>query len=447
MFDHDRLRYKDSQLPYDFSTLYITSSPLLHHHPTTIASRALQASSSRPTMSEFAAYTANGTNKTSSDGSELTSAVNAWASETNPASFDFRSDVTTKPTASMLAAIANCTLLDDVFMEDPTTLSLERFIADLTGKEDAVLVLSGTMGNQVALRSHLAAPPQAVVCDRRAHIIQYEAGGVASLSQAMVTPIDAKNGSYITLEEIQEYAVISDDVHACPTRVVSLENTLGGTIMPLSEVKRIAAWARQNDIIMHMDGARLWEAVAAGAGTLKEFCAEMDSLSLCFSKGLGAPIGSIIVGTSKFIKRCRWIRKSIGGGLRQAGVVAAPARVAVEETFLSGKLAKTHGTAKVIAKLWTDMGGKLSYPVDTNMVWLDLKSSGIELNRWIELGDKYGVKIRGGRLVIHYQIGDEAVERLKQVFNEALTGQVGEKKDDEKHVDVEGIKLKGKGVE
>jgi threonine aldolase len=396
-------------------------------------------------MSEFAAYTANGTKPTPKNGAKTND--NAWGGKSNPAAFDFRSDVTTTPTASMLNAIAQCTLLDDVFMEDPTTLDLERFIAELTGKEDAVFVLSGTMGNQVALRTHLTAPPQAVLADRRGHIIQYEAGGVASLSQAMTQPIDAKNKKYITLEEVKEYAVISDDVHACPTRVISLENTLNGTIMPLSEVRRISAWARENGIIMHMDGARLWEAVAAGAGTLKEFCAEMDSLSLCFSKGLGAPIGSIVVGNKPFIKRCRWIRKSIGGGLRQAGVVAAPARVAVEETFLGGKLTQSHENAKRVAKTWTDLGGKMAYPVDTNMVWVDLKASGVELNQFIELGEQYGVRLMGGRLLVHYQIGEEAIDALTQLFRDVLKGKVGEGKTNIAEIDVEDMKLKGKGVE
>jgi threonine aldolase len=397
-------------------------------------------------MSEFAAYTANGT-KT---GAQSASAVsgNAWGAQNNPAAFDFRSDVTTTPTASMLAAIGQCTLLDDVFMEDPTTLSLERFIADLTGKEDAVLVMSGSMGNQVALRSHLTAPPHAILCDRRCHIINYEAGGVASLSQAMVQTVDAKNKKYMTLEEIKEHAVISDDVHACPTRVIELENTLNGAIMPLEEVRRISAWAREHGIIMHMDGARLWEAVAAGAGTLKEFCAEMDSVSLCFSKGLGAPIGSIVIGSKPFIKRCRWVRKSIGGGLRQAGVVAAPARVAVEETFLGGKLAQSHENARRIEKIWTDLGGKTDYPVDTNMVWLNIEATGVDVNTFIELSEKYGLKIRGGRLVIHYQIGEEAIQRLTQLFTEVLKGHEGKSKEEE--VDVipaEQMKLKGKGVE
>jgi threonine aldolase len=400
-------------------------------------------------MSEFAAYTAKGSKSAPTNGTDVNGSAKstAWGADENPAAFDFRSDVHTTPTASMLRAIQQCTLLDDVTMEDPTTLSLERFIADLTDKEDALLVLSGTMGNQVALRSHLVAPPQAVLCDRRGHIINYEAGGVASLSQAMMQPIDAKNGTYITLEEIQQYAVISDDVHACPTRVISLENTLNGAIMPLSEVRRISSWARENDIIMHLDGARLWEAVAAGAGSLKEFCAEFDSISLCFSKGLGAPIGSIIVGTKTFIKRSRWIRKSIGGGLRQAGVVAAPARVAVEETFLGGKLAQSHETAKQIQKIWTDLGGKVQYPVDTNMVWLDLGAHDIDINQFIELAEKYGVRVRGGRFVVHYQIGEDAVERLRKVFTETLTGKASAGKKQSAEHDPEELKMKGKGVE
>ena len=371
----------------------------------------------------------------------------AWGNEYNPAAFDFRSDVHTTPTLSMLKAIQECTLLDDVAMEDPTTLGLEKFIAELTGKEDALLVLSGSMGNQVALRSHLVSAPHAIVCDRRSHIIQYEAGGVASLSQALTQPIDAKNGAYITLEEVQKYAVISDDIHSCPTRVISLENTLNGAIMPLSEVRRIAAWGRENGIILHMDGARLWEAVAAGAGTLKEFCAEMDSLSLCFSKGLGAPIGSIIVGTKAFIKRSRWIRKAIGGALRQAGVVAAPARVAVEETFLGGRLTESHEKAKRVQKIWTDLGGKLDYPVDSNMVWLNLEAHNIDVNHFIETGDKYGVRTRGGRFVVHYQISEEAIEALRKLFTEVLAGKEGEGKKAEASHDPEELKMNGKGVE
>ncbi|EDU50637.1 threonine aldolase [Pyrenophora tritici-repentis Pt-1C-BFP] len=348
-------------------------------HPSLVPVRQLH--STRIAMSEFSQYTAKSsksvTNGATHDGS-------AWGGKKNPAAFDFRSDVHTTPTRSMLKAIQECSLLDDVMMEDPTTKSLERFVSDLTGKEDALLVLSGTMGNQVALRAHLAQPPHAVLCDRRGHIINYEAGGVATLSQAMVQPLDAKNGTYLTLEDIQN---------------------------------------------------------------LKDYCAEFDTISLCISKGLGAPIGSIIVGTKAFIKRSRWIRKSIGGGLRQAGVVAAPMRVAIEETFLGGKLTQSHENAKKIAKIWTDLGGKLQYPVDTNMVWLDLEAHEVNINNFIELGEKYGVTIRGGRLVVHYQIGEEAIEALRKVFTETLTGKESEGKLAEAPHDPEDLKLKGKGVE
>ncbi|KAF1952757.1 hypothetical protein CC80DRAFT_495094 [Byssothecium circinans] len=441
------VRRSANSIPIDLTRLAARLLNLRHRFLCpTIALRSFHPPPPRLAMSEFAAYTANGA-KPSKRHDSLINGGNAWGAQENPAAFDFRSDVTTTPTASMLNAIAQCTLFDDVFMEDPTTNSLERFIADLTGKEDAVLVLSGSMGNQVALRSHLTAPPHAILCDRRAHIIQYEAGGVASLSQALVQPIDAKNGKYITLEEIKAHAVISDDVHACPTRVIELENTLNGTIIPLAEVRRISAWAREQGIILHMDGARLWEAVAAGAGTLKEYCAEMDSVSLCFSKGLGAPIGSIVIGSKPFIKRCRWIRKSIGGGLRQAGVVAAPARVAVEETFLGGKLAQSHENARRIEKIWTDLGGKTDYPVETNMVWLSIESSGVDLNTFIELGEKYSVRVRGGRLVVHYQIGEEAISRLTQLFTDVLKGKEGRSKKRKAEIPAEELKQEGKGVE
>ncbi|OBT53004.1 hypothetical protein VE04_06227, partial [Pseudogymnoascus sp. 24MN13] len=224
-----------------------------------------------------------------------------WTSP-DRSSADFRSDVVTSPTASMLHAISSATLLDDVFCEDPSTISLETRLASLTGHESAVL------------------PPHAVLCDDRAHILEWEAGGVASLSGALVQGVVPGNGRFLTLEDVKRKVVLSDDVHACPTRVISLENTLGGSIMPLDETRRIAGWARENGILMHLDGARLWEAVVAGAGGLEEYTRCFDTVSLCFSKGLGAPIGSILLGSKEVVKRARWVRKSIGGGLRQSGV-------------------------------------------------------------------------------------------------------------------------------
>ena len=322
----------------------------------------------------------------------------------------------------MLAAITSTTLLDDVFQSDPTTNNLENFLADLTGKDAALLVLSGTMGNQVSIRTHLLAPPHSVLTDHRAHIMEYEAGGVASLCGALVKTIEPKNGKYLTLEDVQKKAVISDNVHACPTRLISLENTLAGIILPLKECQRISAWAKENDIIVHLDGARLWEAVASGAGSLKDYCACFDSISLCFSKGLGAPIGSIIVGTHAFIKRALWIRKSIGGGLRQAGVVTAAARVAVEDTFLGERLKASHERARRIGELWEGYGGVTTNPVETNMVWFDLEAAGVSAERFVEMGELVGVRVMGGRLVVHYQIGEEAVRRLERLMQAIFQG-------------------------
>ncbi|KAL7921013.1 pyridoxal phosphate-dependent transferase [Trichoderma austrokoningii] len=350
---------------------------------------------------------------------------NAWVGVKGAGSLDLRSDVMTTPTPSMLAAISKCTLRDDVFGEDPTTQDLEAHVAKLTGKEAGLFVLSGTMGNQVSLRSLLVQPPHAVLADHRSHIILYEAGGVSSLTGATVKPVVPKNGIHLTLEDIQANVVISDNVHDCPTRVISLENTLNGMVMPLSEVQRISRFARENGIKMHCDGARLWEAVVAGAGTLTEFCAQFDTLSLCFSKGLGAPVGSIIVGDAKTLQHARWTRKAIGGGMRQPGFITACARVAVYETFgtkddgSDGLLKQSHTMAKKVEALWTGMGGKLVHPVHTNMAWLDIEAAGCSTDRFVELGAAEGLKLGGGRLVTHYQIaqnGDEVLARLERVF-------------------------------
>jgi threonine aldolase len=356
------------------------------------------------------------------------SEVSYWAipGGSSAAAFDFRSDTMTTPTVSMLKAIQSTTLLDDVFLEDPTTTDLEAHCAQLSGHEAGLLVMSGTMGNQVALRSHLLQPPHSVLCDIRGHIVNYEAGGVSSLSQAMLIPVMPSNNHHLTLEDVKKHTIISDDVHACPTRVISLENTLNGMIMPLSEVRRISAFAREHKIKMHLDGARIWEAVAADAGTLPDFCKEFDSVSMCFSKGLGAPIGSVIVGSADFIKHCRRIRKAIGGGTRQAGVISAAARVAVDEGFgigptgEGGKLRESHARARRIEEIWVKKGGKLANPVETNMVWLDIEECGVSVDEMAEISAEEGLKGRGGRLVVHYQINDEAVARLERVMDRML---------------------------
>ncbi|PYI16914.1 l-allo-threonine aldolase [Aspergillus japonicus CBS 114.51] len=351
----------------------------------------------------------------------------AWDSP-GQAAYDFRSDYVTSPNIAMLASIINTSLLDDVMKEDPTTNSFQEFIAQLTGHEDSLLVMSGTMGNQVALRTALLAPPYSILADSRSHIIGMEAGGPSTLCGALMQGVAPSNGHHLTLEDVKRHVTLREDVYDCPTRIISLENTLSGTIMPLEDVRAISNWARSQDppIHMHLDGARLWEAVAAGAGTLKEYATCFDSAQLCFTKGLGAPIGSIVIGNKAFIKRARWMRKLLGGGIRAAGIVCAPARVAVEQIFLGGRLRANQETAKRLSKLWVSLGGKLQHPTETNMIWLDLEAAGIDKEHFADLAENAGVKtMRGrlqGRLIIHYQICDRALEALANLFAEILKG-------------------------
>src|SRR5579871_3805857 len=227
------------------------------------------------------------------------------------------------------------TFTDDIYSRDPTTVRLETEVANLTGHEDAMFVPSGTMGNQLCLRTHLRQPPHSVLCDERAHIYTNEAGGVAMWSQAMVTTIRPKNGRYITLEEVKA-KIVGEDVHYAPSRVVSLENTLHGLVLPLEEARRISEYIRseyKGKIKLHLDGtirddisdkgARLWNAVVAENISIERYCSLFDSVSLCFSKGLSTPVGSVIVGSTPFIKKARHFKKAMGGSVRNPGILSA----------------------------------------------------------------------------------------------------------------------------
>ncbi|CAE7034252.1 hypothetical protein P3342_007280 [Pyrenophora teres f. teres] len=342
------------------------------------------------------------------------------------AAFDFRSDVVTTPSISMLRAITRTTLNDDVYGEDSTTTEFEQEIANLCRHEAAAFVMSGTMANQLALRTLLWQPPHAILADADAHIVHWEAGGIAHLSGAMLQAVQPSNGLYLTLEDIQKHAILSDDVHKCPTRVVSIENTSNGTIVPLEEMQRLKAWAEKAGIQVHIDGARLWEAIAAGSGTLAEYAQCSDLLTLDFSKGLGAPMGAMVVGSTESIKRLRRIRKSIGGGMRQSGVLVAAARQALLENFgvsqqdERGILKKSHSLAKTVEKLWAERGGKFLRLVETNIVWLDLDASGVTEKEWVEAGQQHGLKLMGKRVVTHYQICDDAMSALQSVIEEVF---------------------------
>ncbi|KAI1366274.1 l-allo-threonine aldolase [Xylaria arbuscula] len=354
----------------------------------------------------------------------LSSSTLAW-SHSNEASNDFRSDSYTKPTMPMLEAIITASLGNGDTDEDAATRSLQTYIADLVGHEASLLVASGTMGNSVAHQAALRTPPYSILADARGHFYNYECGGAAYISGAQIRQVVASNGHHLTLEDVRRAAVVRESIYEVPTRVISLENTLNGTIMPLAEVRAISQWARGQDppIHMHLDGTRLWEAVAAGAFTLHEIGACFDSIQMCFTKGLGAPLGSIVTGSEAYIKRATWYRKLLGGGMRATGIIAAPARVGVDQVFFGGKLKEAQDKARYASDLWESFGGKLLMPTETNLVWLDLDGSGVGYNDFYPLAEKYDLKFRDlqiGRLCFHYQITDAALERLCDLLREVL---------------------------
>ncbi|KAL9104368.1 MAG: hypothetical protein Q9163_000668 [Psora crenata] len=314
--------------------------------------------------------------------------------------------------------------LRDAF--DDTCPDLEQHVAALCGKPAALFCISGTMANQIALRCHLFQPPMAILADYRSHILNMEAGGMATLTGALIQAVTPKNGVYMTLDDVRRCAVLKDDLYSCPTRVIVIENPHAGSIMPLSEFKAIAAFAHSHGIRVHVDGARLWEAVAAGAGTLREFCSVVDSVSMCFTKGLCAPAGSILVGSRECIAHARKVRKSIGGAMRQPGIAVAMAMAGLREIFEDAKpgkrdgLRRGHEMAKEIAQAWTGAGGRVSMPVQTNMVCLDLEAAGIEQEAWVRGGKERGLKLRESRIVMHYQIDRDAIDTLKTYIRDTL---------------------------
>lgn len=336
----------------------------------------------------------------------------------------------TTPSTGMLNAIIHATLHDDVYREDLTTTRFEQEMATLCGHEDGAFVITGTMANQLSIMTLLSQPPYAVLADAGAHLVNFEAGGPSHLTGAMIQAIQPINRKYLTLEDILRHAVVSDDVQRCPTRVISLEQTTStGLVMPLDELRRIHAWANDRGILVHIDGARLWEAVATGAGSTRDFGQCCDILTLEFGKNLGAPMGAMVLGSSERMGRLRRLRKCVGGGMRQSGILAAAARQAVVENFgediwdTRGTLTACHKLSKHIGQMWTDFGGKLLYEPQTNMVWVDLNGASLTTSEWNQIGLRHGIKLAGCRIVIHHQVCDEAVQRLKGVFEEVLGGQ------------------------
>lgn len=336
---------------------------------------------------------------------------------------DFRSDTFTLPTQHMnevvLEKLSQGTLLlgDSVYKEDPYTLELELKMAELTGKEAALFCVSGTMSNQIGLRAALQQPPYSILCDHRAHIFLHEAGGTATLSQAMVHPVTPENGDYLTLDDIVENFTPDDgDIHGAPTKVISMENTLHGALTPIEEIRKISEFARSQGIWMHLDGARLINASVATGISLKEYCQYFDSVSICLSKSLGAPIGSVLVGERKFIEKSNHFKKQAGGGIRQAGMMTLMALTALEDNW--DHISIAHEFAKDVGEFCKKHDILVESPVDTNFVFIDLKKNKINDAALVKFGEKHDVKLMGGRIAFHFQLSEESVENLKAALYE-----------------------------
>jgi threonine aldolase len=258
---------------------------------------------------------------------------------------------------------------DDVFGEDPTVNELQERIAQLLDKEAALFVTSGTQANQVSLNTHTQ-PGEEVICDYHSHIFNYEAGAAGMLSGVQLHPLPGPYG-HPTLDQITE-AIRPPDDHYPRTCLICLENThnrAGGTILPQAELKRISGFAQERELKMHLDGARLWNAVVATGITPAEYARHFDSISVCFSKGLGAPVGSMIAGSGDFIKRAHYYRKAYGGGTRQIGILAAACLYALKHNI--DRLAEDHQHARMLAGALQSCGGVFkvdSQVVQTNIV-------------------------------------------------------------------------------
>lgn len=290
---------------------------------------------------------------------------------------DLRSDTVTKPDAGMRKAMAEAEVGDDVFNGDPTVIRLQEQIAELFGKEAALFTPSGTMANQIVFKS-IARPGWELLCERECHIGSYEAAGPAAHSGLLVNFLDSERG-FFTAEQVRD-SIRPINEHCPLTKIVELENTHnrhGGTICSLDQIKEIAEVCREHDLHFHLDGARIWNAHVASGVSLADYAGPFDTVSVCLSKGLGAPMGSLTIGTKDFMAQARRMRKLFGGGLRQVGIVAAAGLYALDNNLQ--KLKDDHANARLLAEGLNDFGG-VSVDltrVETNIVVADISGLGI----------------------------------------------------------------------
>ncbi|MDI6695512.1 MAG: low-specificity L-threonine aldolase [Anaerolineales bacterium] len=340
---------------------------------------------------------------------------------------DLRSDTVTRPTPAMRRAMAEAEVGDDVYGEDPTINRLQELAAHMLGKEAGLFVASGTMGNLAAILAHCNRGDEVILGDK-AHTFLFEAGGISALGGVHSCQLPNQPDGTLEIGAIRA-AIREEDDHHPVTRLISLENThnrCGGVALSVDYTRQVKALAEEYGLLLHLDGARLFNAAIALGVSAKELAEPADSVTVCLSKGLCAPVGSVLCGSEAFIRQARRIRKQLGGGMRQAGVLAAAGIVALET--MVERLAEDHARARRLAQGLSSVPGLIldAGTPHTNMVYLSLDetiplSAEQVVERLAERGVKVGaVGPRQFRLVTHYWIDDEAVDDAVEAFGQVL---------------------------
>ncbi len=334
---------------------------------------------------------------------------------------DLRSDTVTKPSKLMLEAMMNAQVGDDVFGDDPTVIELENKAAAMFGLEAGLFCLSGTQTNQLGIKAQTQSG-QEVICDKYSHIYLYEGGGLATNSQLSVALLDGNRGR-ISAEQVKAAINNPEDIHRPITSLVSVENTMnkgGGSIYEMEELYKIKDVCKENDLIFHLDGARIFNAIVAKNQNSAEYGQIFDSISICLSKGLGCPVGSVLLGSKAMIKKARRLRKAMGGGWRQAGFLAAAGIYALENNI--ERLKSDHIRAQKIGQLLENQPFAESiYPIDTNIVIFKLIDS-ISENEFVLKAKEEGLLcVAFGknlvRFVTHLDFTDEHLNEFEQVVH------------------------------
>jgi threonine aldolase len=333
---------------------------------------------------------------------------------------DFRSDTVTRPTPEMLKAMFAAQVGDDVFGDDPTINALEAKAAGMFGMDAALFCASGTMANQISIKAHTQ-PGDEVICHKLSHVYYYEGGGIAMNSGASVCLLDGDQGR-ITAKDVALHINPSNDVHRPLTRLVSVENTMnkgGGSIYDFNELIAIGKVCRENGLKFHLDGARLFNALVETKETPSDYGQLFDSISICISKGLGAPVGSVLIGSKDFIRRARRIRKVFGGGMRQAGYLAAACIYALDNHV--ERLRDDHRRAKQLESLLKSLPYvKSVMPVQTNLVFFSLKSEMpvADFLNTLRENDIRAMALapQEVRFVTHLDITDEMMVKVEKVL-------------------------------